>query len=131
LPKLQEGHGLDKLGPVENFILSVLAFSGVPLLPLLIEWMISGAIADKSLVLTAAIYSAGMLSCTRKVIYVALYALTSILQAALFGALNSNQFVIGELKTFTVVSMVAIFFTQIVERYKMHVTDGRNFWGEQ
>lgn len=121
---------MDKLGPWDNFILSALAFNGVPLLPIFIEWLFTQGVSDNSLVLTTAIYSASMFACTRKITFIALYFFVVVFQIALFGALNSDNFSLGGLRYFTLVCLFFVAGSQLFERYRMHVSDNRNFFGD-
>lgn len=106
----------------------MLAFHVTPLLPIIIELMLSGKVSDQSLTLTVAIYAAGMLACSQKIVLLGLYILISLLQTAMFGALTSGNFELGNSRYVTLVSLGFILVTQIFERFNMHILKSRPFW---
>jgi hypothetical protein len=106
----------------------MLAFNVTPLLPMVLELMIAGRISDQALTLTAAIYAAGMLACSRQIFLLGLYVLISLLQTAMYGALASSTFDLGMSRYFTIASVGFVFLTQSVERFQIHVLKSRPFW---
>lgn len=121
---------MEELKPWENFSLAFLAFNVVPMLPAIIELLLAGSVDEKTLVLTTAIYSASMLSCTRNVLFMGCYILISVLQCVLFGAMTDSAFEIGQKIYSTYVCLVLILGSHLFERYKLHFVDTKNFWGE-
>jgi hypothetical protein len=117
------------LGRLENFLLSVLAFHVVPLLPIAIELLVTGAISNSSLVITTAIYSAGMMATSRQPVLIGLYIIISILEISLFGALTVNQKMsMGYTLHFTIICLLFVLLSQLIERWSLHVLRFVPFW---
>lgn len=121
---------MDQLKPKETFILSLLFFNGVPLLPLFIELALKNSVDDKTLILTAAIYPAGLFTCTKNFLLIGIYFFIVVLQFVIFGALADDQFDLGNLRSASIICLICVALSQVLERYKINITDERNFWGD-
>ena len=119
---------MKKISPFENFLISILAFHVVPLLPIMIEALITGWISDKSLTITTAIYSAGMLACSRQIFLMGVYIIISLIQTSLYGALFGSNFSLESVRWLVIASLGFIFLTQVLERFQFHVLAGKQFW---
>lgn len=107
----------------QNFFLSILFRSLMPLLPILLEFIKNGKVNDASVVLSTSMYiiTVGITSTDR--LMFGLTIIGSIIFAFLYGTLPNTQQVPSFLINISVIVLVFTFILNSLERYNRHCVD--------
>jgi hypothetical protein len=98
----------------------------LPLLPLLIERWFSGQVEEKSVVLTAAMYSLAIGLSSRSIALFGLGILQGVMFSAAFGFLSkTNHLYQADLGAY--IAIVFIMMVHVIERFNRHVIDRAPF----
>ncbi len=98
----------------------------LPLLPLAFELWFTGSVEEKSIVLTAAMYSIAIGLSSRNLAVFGLGLLQSIIFSAAFGFLSKNAH-LDKASGVALFSIVFIMSIHIIERFNRHVIDQSPF----
>ena len=110
----------------QNFLFCIALHVTLPLMPLGIEKWFSGQVEEKSVVLTAAMYSLAIGLSSRNIGLFGLGLMQGILFSAAFGFLSKNPH-LEKADSFSFCAILFIMFVHIVERYNRHVIDRAPF----
>ena len=120
----------------QHFLLCVLFRMLLPLLPLVIEYLITGAASEKTATLIAAIYVISIGSSSRSSLQFGLLMIVGVLDAVAFGFVvgqspipsSRNLTLVGYATVFAFWCVVAAFILHVLERYNRHVAERMPFW---
>jgi hypothetical protein len=131
----------------QNYGLSLLFLGIAPLLPILLEWAISGQIAGGSILITAAIYSISAALASNSRFYFGLFLFAAIIESAFYGAVSINGDSDKVLTSrimgiriiaykgasqsdmrYTLIAVLITFVALAVERYGRHVNNREEFF---
>ena len=112
----------------QQFLFSVLAQLIMPLMPMLIEWGLTGAVEQKTLALTAAMYGASIAVVTQNLALLGASILVAVMFSAVFGFLAAGTGQAHFSVSVSSIIVIASFMTlHGMERYKRHIRDGELF----
>lgn len=111
------------------FILCVMAHMLLPLLPLFMEWLITGEISKNSITITLAIYAMTIGASSTNSLIAIMCIFIGIIFSVLYGvtisanteALNFDTMLLSKL------ALLAIVLPHLAERYNRHVVDLQPF----
>jgi len=106
----------------QNFLFCLALHVTLPLLPLGIEWWFSGAVGEKSAVLTAAMYSLAIGLSSRNIALFGLGLIQGLIFSAAFGFLAKNPH-LNQADFASYIAIAIIMIVHIIERYNRHVVD--------
>ena len=113
---------------MSEFTVAVIFLLIFPLLPLLFEFWISGTLTDSSAVVVASMYAFSIAFATRLKFVFALALLVGVIFAMAYGAIMIKASSLAHALPCSVFTIGAFFGAHVMERYKMHVLDGDQFF---
>ena len=112
----------------EDFITCIVLHMLIPLVPLLLEFIVTNGISTRTLTLSAAIYSISISKTSSSKSQLALGIIISLIFAACYGITISNtEKEMGHLNNFATGAILLILIIHIVERYNKHILDREPF----
>lgn len=114
---------------VQSFLASIALHQILPLIPLVIEYKYLGFVSDRSLTMTASIYSFSIGVSSRSQATLGLCILIGILMAASYGAVkectSENHPEFYEMLAFWLIALV--FIIHFIERYRRHIMEDEEY----
>jgi len=104
-----------------NFGVSFLIVILIPLIPIGLEWWLAGQITDRSLTITAAIYSVSTGTSSRYGFFLILTVVISIIFAACFGYILAIQTPPSHCREASFATIFCMSFIHGLERFRVHV----------
>lgn len=121
----------------ENYLLCILLHMMLPLLPLFLEYWLTNVVSEKSMTLSAAMYTISIGISSKSKFIFGLTIVSSILFAAAFGIVVGKSPEISQLSgggeilsKSTIISLcgiVIVFFLHLLERFNKHIIDRNPF----
>ena len=111
------------------FFLCLIVHMSLPLLPLAVEWLITGVVTKSSLTITIAIYAMTIGASSTNSIIAIICIIIGIIFSVLYGVTliqNTYQFQVDTM-LISKMALAAIVFPHVIERYNRHVVDLQPF----
>ena len=111
------------------FLLCVIVHMSLPLLPLMVEWLITGVLTKSSLTITIAIYAMTIGASSTNSIIAIICIVVGIVFSMLYGVTliqNTYQFQVDTM-LISKIALMVIVIPHIIERYNRHVVDLQPF----
>jgi len=106
---------------LQHFIVSLLFHLCLPLLPLVVEYMFTGNLSQKSLVLTGSIYCFTIAVSSKYMFIFAAYLLIGIILSFYYGVCQIQVAEVFPIHTnLTFWAVVLVFLTHAIERWRRH-----------
>jgi hypothetical protein len=112
----------------QDFLLCVLLHMALPFLPIILEHMIAGQVADKSLFLFTAMYPLAIGISSRNKLLFGIAVVTGIFFAVAFGVLTGGGRSLLLASVAVKYCLGTIILIHLFERYNRHVVDRTPFW---
>jgi hypothetical protein len=113
----------------EQFLFSVIAHLTLPLLPLIVEKLLTGSVANETWAITAAMYTISIGVSSNWLPILGLSLFVSMISVCSFGFLKAGTSVNFNVPYSSLVAIIAFFIVHTVERYMRHVSEGEIFLG--
>ncbi|MBJ8452965.1 hypothetical protein I6M90_13740 [Acinetobacter bereziniae] len=111
------------------FLLCLIVHMSLPLLPLAVEWLITGIVTRTSLTITIAIYAMTIGASSTNAIIAIICIIVGIIFSVLYGVSliqDTYQFKIDTM-LISKLALGTIIFPHVIERYNRHVVDLQPF----
>lgn len=111
------------------FLLCLIVHMSLPLLPLVVEWLITGILTKSSLTITIAIYAMTIGASSTNSIITIICIVIGIIFSMLYGVTliqNTYQFQVDTM-LISKIALAVIVIPHIIERYNRHVVDLQPF----
>ncbi len=113
--------------PWQHFIFCFIVQLLLPLMPIVIEYWIRGAVGEQTLSIAAAMYSISIGVSTRNLALLGVSIFTGMAFCCVFGFVTSGKPLHFPVATPAMVSIFAFMVIHAAERYKRHVSSGELF----
>ncbi|MBT2784978.1 MULTISPECIES: hypothetical protein [unclassified Halomonas] len=113
----------------EQFIFSIIAHLTLPLLPLIVEKLLTGSVANETWAITAAMYTIAIGVSSNWLPILGVSLLVSMISVCSFGFLKAGTTANFDVPTSSLIAIIAFFIVHTIERYMRHVNDGEIFLG--
>jgi hypothetical protein len=120
-----------RLTPGTNFWLSIIVFHIIPLMPMIIELILRNSVREETLVITSAIYAAGMTGSSKSIGFIATYVILSLIETTVYGAILFGAKLNFFSYWFTVGSILFVFLTHALDRADLHLAKRQQFWSNE
>ena len=111
------------------FLLCLIVHMSLPLLPLAVEWLITGIVTKSSLTITIAIYAMTIGASSTNSIIAIICIITGIIFSVLYGVTliqNTYQFQVDTM-WISKMALAVVIVPHVIERYNRHVVDLQPF----
>src|SRR5437773_2507729 len=111
----------------QQFLCALIVQLALPLMPLLIEFWITGTISDKTYSISAAMYAISIGVTTKNIGLLGLGIFAGMAFSSAFGFVTSGNAMRFSVSLPALATIVAFMIIHAAERYRRHVTDGEAF----
>jgi hypothetical protein len=111
----------------QDFILSVLFQLCLPILPILLEFWLTGKITEQSVTLVSALYSISVGVSSRSRLFFGMGIVAGIVFSVAFGVSAGGQ-PPTNCKLFSTWAISAVFVIHACERWNLHVIEEKPYW---
>lgn len=113
----------------EQFLFSIIAHLTLPLLPLIVEKLLTGSVVNETWAITAAMYTISIGVSSNWLPILGLSLLVSMISVCSFGFIKAGTAVNFDVPSSSLVAIIAFFIVHTIERYVRHVNNGEVFLG--
>ncbi|MBS0420206.1 MAG: hypothetical protein JSR66_21025 [Proteobacteria bacterium] len=115
-------------GKWQQFIFSLIAQLVLPLMPIFIEWCVTGGVDEKTLAISASMYCISIGVATKNLALLGISIVVAMLFSAVFGSLAAGNVPHFYVRIFSIITIVAFMAIHAIERYKRHIQAGELFF---
>jgi hypothetical protein len=112
----------------QQFLFSFIAQLVLPLTPMIAEWLLTGKVDDRTLAISAAMYSISIGVATNNLALTGASLVVAVIFSALFGFLAAGKVTHISVTWSSIVVIVSFMSIHGTERYKRHISQGELFF---